>query len=191
MIPNRHPVIIASVLAALASLAGCASAPPKPLRGEFAAIVPTQAAGNGQIGDQVRWGGRIIAVQPTPQETCIELLSRELSSSAKPSGNPDHSQGRFLACRNGFYDPAIFTNERDVTVTGRIVAYETRQIGEYAYRYPRVAADVIYLWPEQSETRAYYADPFWPMHYGAWGWGYPYRTVIVRPAPRSETPPAK
>lgn len=180
-----------TLAATILALAGCATAP-KPLRGEFSPLVPAQAAASGQVGDLIRWGGRIIAVTPTPQETCFEILGRELSNKARPVLKADQSQGRFLACRAGFYDPAIFTTERDVTITGRITGFETRQIGEYEYRYPQIAAEVIYLWPQLSEQRAYYNDPFWPHYgYGAWGWwGPPYRPVIVRPAPRPQPPPA-
>jgi len=170
-----------------AALAGCATAP-KPLRGEFAATVPEQSALGGQTGDRVRWGGRIVAVAPTPQETCIEILARELNASARPVTSADHSLGRFIACRAGFYDPAIFTTERDLTITGRIVGFETRRIGEYDYRYPRVAADVVYLWPERvAQERIYFNDPFWPGYYGGWGFRAP---IIIRPAPKApETPP--
>lgn len=174
------------VSGATLALAGCAT-PPKPLRGEFAPVVPAQAVGANQVGDSIRWGGRIIAVEPTQQETCFEILSRGLSGNARPLNKLDESQGRFLACRSGFYDPAIFTNERDLTITGQIVGFETRQIGEYTYQYPRVAADVVYLWPQISQERVYYNDPFWPSHYGPWGWGMPYRPVILRPAPRPTT----
>ena len=186
--PLRSILTLTTLGAALA-LAGCAT-PPKPLRGDFSGVVPSQAAGTEQVGDMVRWGGRIIAVEPSPQGTCFEILGRKLSGTARPMGDIDHSQGRFLACREGFYDPAIFTTERDVTVTGRIGAFETRRIGEYDYRYPRVAAEVIYLWPQQVQQRIYYNDPFWSMQYGAWGWGYPYRPIMVRPVPMTApTPP--
>lgn len=181
------------LLAASATLAGCAT-PPKPLRGTFAPLAPEQAASTGRSGDSVRWGGRIVAVEPTPEHTCFEVLGRDLGDSARPVRSADQSQGRFIACRTGFYDPAIFTTERDITVTGTITGFETRRIGEYDYRYPRVAAEVIYLWPELSQDRIYYSDPFWPGYSGYWGYRYP--PVLIRPVPRPKTapetpPPAK
>lgn len=178
-------ILILSLLSVAA--AGCATAP-KPLRGEFAAVAPEQSALSGQVGGTVRWGGRIISVDPSEQQTCFEIVARELSSGARPVQAVDHSLGRFIACRSGFYDPAIFTNERDVTITGRIVDFETRRIGEYDYRYPRLAAEVIYLWPLRlAQERIYFSDPYWPGYYGGWGYRAP---VIVRPVPKSEpTPP--
>jgi outer membrane lipoprotein len=158
----------------VASLAGCATAP-APLRGEFAAISPEQAQ-EGASASSVRWGGTIIRTEPGAEQTCIEILGRELSESARPRPTPDRSAGRFLACRAGFYDPAIFAEEREVTVTGRVIGVETRRIGEYDYRYPRIAADVIYLWPERRQVDPGYwhrYDPFWPSH-GSFWWGRPY-----------------
>lgn len=175
------------LLTAAATLTACAT-PPKPLRGDFTPVAPGQIASAQRAGDVVRWGGRIVAVEPSPEQTCFEILGRDLSGSARPVRDADHSQGRFIACRAGFYDPAIFTTERDVTITGRIVDFQTRRIGEYDYRYPQVAAEVIYLWPQQAQERLYYADPFWP-GYAGWGWGYRHPPVLIRTAPRAETTP--
>jgi outer membrane lipoprotein len=169
--------------------AGCASAP-KPLQGDYAAVLPEQASATLQEGAAVRWGGSIVSVTPGPAGTCMEILGRELSEIARPRARPDESAGRFLACRAGFYDPAIFAPEREITVTGRIDGFEVRRIGEYDYRYPRVAADVIYLWPERrDETWYYHPAPFFPIHRSTWWGGY---YVPLRPArPRAvEAPPA-
>ncbi len=157
-----------SLLIATAALAGCVTVP-KPLRGDFASIAPGEASTQAREGDLVRWGGRIVEVQPSAEQTCFEIVGRPLSDSARPVGNADVSAGRFLACRAGFYDPAIFTTQRDLTITGRVVGFETRRIGEYDYRYPKLAAEVVYLWPQVSRTQVHYIqDPFWP-GYGYWG----------------------
>ena len=73
--------------------------------------------------------------------------------------------GRFIACRNGFYDPALFERNREVTFTGHIDGYEVRQVGGYDYRFPRVAADVVYLWPVREYATVTRPAP-WPW----WGW---------------------
>lgn len=168
------------------ALSACATAP-APLRGEFAPLSPHEAGPDASQA-QVRWGGSIIATRPESDRTCIEVLSRELNDSARPRATPDQSAGRFLACRTGFYDPAIFAQDREVTVTGRVVGFETRRIGEYDYRYPRVAADVIYLWPEARPVQAYphWHDPFWPGYRPFWWSGYRYHPAPLRP----KAPPA-
>jgi outer membrane lipoprotein len=165
------------VIAASLVVAGCAVAP-KPLQGDFSSLLPEQASAGQPVGERVRWGGSVVSVETGATETCIEILGRDLGDSARPRRAQDESAGRFLACRAGFYDPAIFTPEREVTVTGAIAAYDTRRIGEYDYRYPRVAADVIYLWPERRDDEVYYASPFWPT-YRPFGWGGYYMPVRV------------
>ncbi|MEZ5543905.1 MAG: Slp family lipoprotein [Lysobacteraceae bacterium] len=172
------------LLIATAALTGCVTVP-KPLQGQFATIAPETASTQAREGDLVRWGGRIVEVQPSAEQTCFEIVSRPLSDSARPVANADISAGRFLACRAGFYDPAIFTAQRDLTVTGRIIGFETRRIGEYDYRYPKLAAEVIYLWPQVNRTQVQYIhDPFWP-GYGYWG----PRPILIHRTP-APPPPA-
>jgi outer membrane lipoprotein len=149
-----------------ALLAACASQPP-PLQGNFNEITPQQAATTDSTGAVVRWGGRIVGVEPQPNRTCFEMMSTRLSANGRPYWAADDVGGRFIACRTGFYDPALFEKNREVTFTGRIGGYDNRRIAGYDYRFPRVDAEVIYLWPARE-----YADlvntrpPPWP-----W-WGY-------------------
>lgn len=172
----------AMILSTLFVLGGCATAP-KPLQGEFSTLSPEQASARKADNEWVRWGGNIVQATPGSDGTCIEILGRELNDSARPSARLDETTGRFLACRSGFYDPAIFAADREVTVTGRVVGFEIRRIGEYDYQYPRVAAEIIYLWPERRNAAHYYVDPFWPHHRGYfWGHWYSPRWVVpVRP----------
>ena len=161
---------------AAVSLAACATAP-KPLQGEFSAMSPSDAtAVTGQpVGTQVRWGGRIIETTPGQGQTCFQLLSRPLDNSGRPSSTAtDSSDGRFIACRAGFYDPAVFEAGRDVTFIGHISGYENAKIGEYDYRLPKIDADVVYLWPVVRDVQVVPAYPYDPWgHWGPWGprWG--------------------
>ena len=139
------PVLAASLL-----LAGCVTAP-KALRGEFSAIEPGQAAREGRLGERVRWGGRVVTVAPEPSRTCFEIVGVRLGSDGRPLAR-DQSSGRFLACRAGFYDPEVFLPGREITITGQVDGHEDRKVGEYDYRYPRLAADVVFLWPERRDV---------------------------------------
>jgi outer membrane lipoprotein len=176
-------------LAALALLAGCATAP-KPLQGEFSSSSPGQDAPE---GTRVRWGGTIVEVEPKQDVTCFQILSRELGPLARPREG-DVSEGRFIACRSGFYDPAIFDIGREVTVVGNRSGVEVRRIGEYDYTLPRVAADVVYLWPVRYSFDEWYPSPsFWGPGWGpGWGWyGFYHRPFIHRHhirRPRTERP---
>lgn len=145
---------------ALVLLAGCVSVP-KALEGQFAPLDPAAAVQAGVTDEQVRWGGRIVKVEPLADQSCFEIVGVRLGSDGRPLAN-DQSSGRFLACRSGFYEPEIFQPGREVTVSGRIDGYETRKVGDYDYRYPRLAADVVYLWPERRDVDVIVERyPFW------------------------------
>lgn len=155
-----------ALTAIVLSLAACAAGP-GPLRGTFSTITPHEASEGQGVGDTVRWGGLIAATEPLSDSTCFQVVGKPLGRSARPTDD-DQTDGRFLACREGFYDPKIFAEGREITVVGRIDNVETRKVGEYDYKHPRVAADVIYLWPE--ERNDYRAVP-----YGfGYGFGYGY-----------------
>lgn len=156
--------IVALGLAALL-LAACASQP-KPLQGEFAQISPQDAVERDSTGAMVRWGGRIVRTEPLANRTCFEMISTRLNSYGRPYWASDDVGGRFIACRTGFYDPALFSANREVTFTGRIEGYENKRIGEYDYRFPRVAADVVYLWPVRERVDVITRPAPWPW----WGW---------------------
>lgn len=144
----------------LLSLTACASVP-APLQGQFAAITPQQAARERMIGEPVRWGGRIVAVDTFAKHSCFKVLGLRLDARGRPQPH-DQSDGRFLACRAGFYDPELFKPGREVSITGRIEGVQIGRIGELDYPYPRVAADVIYLWPEQRQVDVIIErSPFW------------------------------
>jgi outer membrane lipoprotein len=163
MLPPRIPARTLLPLVAAALLAACAT--PAPLKGTYTALTPQDAAATDSVGTIVRWGGRVVAVEPQSQRTCFEMISTRLGSDGRPRWASDDVGGRFIACRTGFYDPALFEKNREVTFTGRIEGYETRKIGGYDYRFPRVAADVVYLWPIRERVDVV-PDP-----YPYWGWG--------------------
>jgi outer membrane lipoprotein len=125
---------------ALCLLAACATQP-KPLQGEFQALTPHDAAVGDHSGAVVRWGGRIIRTEPRPDRTCFEVISTKLNADGRPYWASDDTWGRFIACRTGFYDPV--------------------------YRFPRVAADVVYLWPERERVNVVTRPAPWPW---AWNW---------------------
>ena len=167
-------------IAAALVTAGCAVVP-KPLQGDFVSQSP--AGQPPADGARVRWGGTILTVEPKPGITCFQILARHLNESGRPRLGRDQAEGRFLACRNGFYDPAIFERGREVTITGNVSGTETRKVGEYDYQLPRVAAETVYLWPERPDYEIGYGFgygpyPFWyPDPW--WGFGYRHEIIVV------------
>lgn len=170
--PIRPSIRLALPVVAAAMLGACATAP-QPLQGAFPAITPQQAVASPAPGTNVRWGGRIVETQPKQDRTCFQMVGMPLNSSGRPdSDSADASQGRFIACRAGFYDPAVFTPGREVTFVGRIESTDTVRIGEYDYNLPQLAADIVYLWPEVREVDVVMPPPrpYWGSYWGRWGW---------------------
>lgn len=154
-------------------LGACATAPPPSLsQGPFTATTLKMAQSQDVIGSKVRWGGTIVSVSPGKDETCFNVVSRPLDSSARPIES-DQSEGRFIACASGFYDPAIYVSGREITVAGTLEKTSVDNIGSYEYRFPHVKADKIYLWPKRVTHNSYYYDPYGQSG-GPWMMGGPF-----------------
>jgi outer membrane lipoprotein len=167
--------LLALLIALLA--AGCASNLPEPIREpppQDLALETVRQDPEQYIGQPVRWGGTIAGVDNRADETCLEVVGRELQSSGKPVAR-DRSEGRFLACVNRFLDPMVYSRDRLVTVAGTVEAVETRPVGEYPYRYPVVQVQNLHLWQPETERPRYerdpfFYDPFWPWPYYRYPW---------------------
>lgn len=166
MQPARYTLILATALA----LGACASIPDE-LAGEYGGPSP-RAASPADVGAEVRWGGRLLAVTPEAKRSCFEILSRPLSRIARPVADGGGSGQRFLACRRGFVDPAAYPAGADITIVGRLSAFETRMVGDYDYRYPVVRLRAAHQWPRRRALdpdpipppRWWYYEPFWYGH---------------------------
>jgi outer membrane lipoprotein len=166
------------VLAVALVVAGCATTP-APLVGTFSTATPVAGSPVG-VGETVRWGGTIVEVVPGQQQTCFQVLSRPLGSTGRPDkASADVSDGRFVACKAGFYDPAVFSEDREVTFIGQTAPAEPIKIGEFSYRVPRLDASVVYLWPVRPNVVVVrgspwdygpYWGPYWGGRWGRWGW---------------------
>ena len=84
---NRLPTRLLPVFAALA-LAGCVSAP-KVLDGAYAPVQPGEVARSGATGDVVRWGGRIVRVDPLAAQSCFEIVGVRVGSAYKNEANEE------------------------------------------------------------------------------------------------------
>jgi outer membrane lipoprotein len=127
-------------------------------------------------GKIVLLGGTIVQTVPKPEETEIEVVQKQVSSSGEPYLT-DKSEGRYLVVINRFLDPAIYRSGRDITVAGEVQGSALRRLGEIDYRYPVIAALEIYLWKESYSPQVYpYPYPFgYPYYRRGWLYpGYPY-----------------
>ena len=161
----------ALLLLAMAMLAACMH-PPQPIAGDFPPVQVPDVQRGEHTGERVRWGGVVVETRPAQNQTCFELVSLPLDGRARPR-LVDQTYGRFEACAPGFYDPAIYEPRREVTVVGTVQDVVTGKVGDYDYRFPHVAADTVYLWPERPDPNVYYdAYPSWgPWPYWGLGWG--------------------
>lgn len=174
-------------------LASCTTIPQQ-LQGEFPDITPAQV-GPESFGARVRWGGVILDVELVDGATCLEILSRNLDDYMRPEQD-DYTGGRFIACKPGFQDPAVFADGREVTTIGRIRNLRVKQIDDFRYSYPVLDTETLVLWEKRQRVivyRGYYGPYYYhyPWGYPYWGWGhyrpFPYRGPI-RVEERSTTP---
>lgn len=175
-------IMLVSTLGALA-LTGCATIPAPVAGTDFAPLTPQQAVAQNAGSAHVRWGGEIIKVEPKNDVTCFEVLARGLYSDARPNRH-DGNDGRFIACSKGFYDPAVYTRGRDLTIVGKLAGTEQHQVGDYNYTYAHVDADGVYLWPKRQYADGYYPYPYFGDPFfgppGWYPWWSPPPVVIVR-----------
>lgn len=142
------PALIAATL--MLALGACASGPDFRTEG-VSDLTPesTLADGESAQGERVLWGGRILAVRPLEHGTQLELLAFPLRRNHMPDQNQS-SQGRFLVMHSGFLEPADWSPDRLVTVSGVLDGFEDARIGEATYRYPVVRPDDLHLWPADA-----------------------------------------
>lgn len=167
-------IIIPSVVLAIMFLpAGCTSVISKELRSQvkvetdFRKVFQDPDAYQGRV---VLWAGVIIASQNRKDGTQIEILETPADLEGRPR-DIDQSPGRFLALYNGFLDPSIYSQGREVTVAGPVMGKRLLPIGEIEYSYPLILVKEIHLWPVKGKERPI---PPWPYWYYPWWWYYPY-----------------
>lgn len=164
-------------------LSGCIAVPEQ-LAGEYPQITP-QDSGQGNINTRIRWGGMIIDTRPEEDQTCFEILSKRLDRSMRPL-DEDQTGGRFIACKEGFLDPEVYTKGREVTLTGVINGSDIRKVGEFDYRYPLVNVQFLTLWEQRPDVVVYEQD--W--HYRPYYWHSPFYYSrpypIIRAHPKAE-----
>jgi outer membrane lipoprotein len=173
MIKNTIKIIFLTTLSGML-LTACTTIPEQ-LKGEYSSLTPANTTET-DLQSPVRWGGIILETRPEEDFTCFEILARQLETSMRPD-NGDQSDGRFIACKPGFYDPEVFKKNREVTVIGKIVHIDGRKVGEFDYQFPVVDIEFMSLWPKRRPRDYYNRGPYYPYywHYPHYGFGHPYR----------------
>jgi len=129
------------------------------------------------VAQQVRWGGKILQTDNRQDASRVTVIAFPLSGKGEPQTSAA-STGRFIAIVDGFLEPLVYGSDRLITVRGRFLETESRQIGEYPYLYPLIKVDHYYLWPIKQPPRYYDYPPYWG--YDPWYYPgrYPHRGLI-------------
>lgn len=98
-------------------------------------------------GKTVLWGGRILKVINKSRGSLLEVLQFPLDSDDRPDDS-SASQGRFVVSMSGFFDPAVYSQDRAVTVVARVTGAVEAPVGQYAYTFIYLRGDMVKLWPQ-------------------------------------------
>ncbi|MCP9451566.1 MAG: Slp family lipoprotein [Nitrospira sp.] len=165
-------------------LAGCVSsgehrAPPS-------SLIPFVEVGRSPDtfkGQTVTFGGKVLTAKRLAEGTRLEILQLPLDSSLKPTHDLSKSQGRFLAIKKEFLDPATIPAGTFVTITGEVTGAVTMPLDETEYRYLTLAIATLRVWPAEEDRPArlrpypYYVmpGPYWGPYWYPYWWGpWPY-----------------
>jgi len=171
--------LLAGVIAA--ALSGCVSVPdaikgtsPTPQQD----LVRVMAAPQLYVGQEARFGGKVVNVLNENGKTRLEIATVPLDDGARPElGVP--SRGRIYADIAGFLDPVDYRNQL-VTVVGPITGTVKGKIGESPYTFMLMQVTGYKRWnvtqqvvmPPQPVDPWYWGPGPYPRRYGYGGWGW-------------------
>ena len=144
------------------------------------------APGN-YVGRVIMAGGVVIRAKRTKDRTEIEVLQLPIEGGAPSTTERLRSEGRFLAVREEFLDPARVPPGTPITVIGVVSGSTTRPLDETEYTYPVLDIKHLIDWSTVASQRsgggaaAYYGPYYSP--FGYWGGPYGYYPYFGRPYP--------
>ena len=120
-----------------------------------------------------RWGGSLIDVKNDEHKTTLQVLAFPLNYEGRPNLRAA-TLGRFLVKSNKFLDPAIYTNNTELTVSGRLVDVDNRKVGQKTLKLPVIELQQIYLWPKYRSRYCGYSPYYNSYRYGSHGYWWPH-----------------
>jgi outer membrane lipoprotein len=140
-------------------------------------------------GRRIVLGGEVLQAKRRADRTEIEVLQLPLNAMNEPIPERVSSQGRFLAYRRDFLDPATIPVGTRITVVGESKGTVPEKLDEMDYSYPIVESEYIKVWPNMPPEwdRPYpypygYYDPWYP-YYFPYGSPFFYPGPFFRPFP--------
>jgi outer membrane lipoprotein len=170
-------------------------------------FVDVQAAPANYVGRVIMAGGVVISAKRTKDQTEIEVLQLPIEEGGPSTTDRLRSEGRFLAVREEFLDPARVPPGTPITVIGVVKGSTTRPLDDSEYIYPILDIKHLTDWSavaaQQSggSAAAFYGPYYSPFGYRGRPYGYypylgrPYpffsqpRPTSPPPAPRQNIPP--
>ena len=161
-------------------------------------FVDLKAAPDNYVGRVIMAGGVVISAKRTKDQTEIEILQLPTEGGEPSTTDRLRSEGRFLAVREEFFDPASVPPGTPITVIGVVKGSITRPLDDSEYIYPILDIKHLTDWSvvaaQQSggSTAAFYGPHYSP--FGYWGRPYGYSPYFGRPypfysQPRPPSPP--
>jgi outer membrane lipoprotein len=128
------------------------------------------------IGRTVMIGGNVIRAKRTGAGTELEVLQLPTAKDGLLTEERLQSEGRFLAVREAFLDPASLPEGTPITVIGTVKGETTRQLDESAYTYPLLEVKHIIDWNSIAANRRRDRSPYYGAYYPPYGYSgfYPY-----------------
>jgi outer membrane lipoprotein len=128
------------------------------------------------FGRTVMIGGTVIRAKRTGAGTELEVLQLPSAKDGPLTEDRLHSEGRFLAVREAFLDPASLPEGTPITVIGTVTGETTRQLDESDYTYPLLDVKHIIDWNSIAANRRRDRSPYYGAYYPPYGYSgfYPY-----------------
>lgn len=135
------------------------------------------------IGRTVMIGGNVIRAKRSQTGTELEILQLPTAKEGTLTEDRLRSEGRFLAVRETFLDPASVPQGTPITIIGTVKGETTRQLDESDYTYPILEVKHIIDWNSIASQRRRDRSPYYGAYYppygpsgfypGSW-WGPPF-----------------
>jgi len=199
---------IALLLGGLLILSSCAESAHQVSRNAGRIDVPLElakqidttvkAAPANYVGRVIMAGGVVISAKRTKDQTEIEILQLPTEGGEPSTTDRLRSEGRFLAVREEFLDPASVPPGTPITVIGVVKGSTTRSLDDSEYIYPILDIKHLTDWSavasqqSRDSAAAFYGPHYSP--FGYWGRPYGYSPYFGRPypfysQPRPPSPP--
>lgn len=128
------------------------------------------------VGRTVMIGGNVIKAKRTEAGTELEILQLPTEKEGILTEERLRSEGRFLAVREQFLDPASLPPGTPITVIGTVKGETTRALDESDYTYPILEVKHIIDWNSIASQRRRDRSPYYGAYYPPYGPSglYPY-----------------